>query len=314
MARILANDGIDPSGLAALVAAGFEVETTHIPQDKLDAELNNYDAVLVRSATKIRKDLIDKSPNIKLICRGGVGMDNIDVEYARSTGVQVSNTPAASSNAVAELVFAHLFGVSRFLHLANREMPKAGNTNFKGLKKSYSKGIELRGKYLGILGFGRIGRRVAEIGLGIGMKVGAFDIAFGAEGFEIPENLKDVDQFSSIGDLMAKSDVVSVHIPGAADGTAALKKEQFDRLQDGTILVNCGRGGTVDELAMMEALENGKLAYAALDVFENEPTPREELLNHPRVSVSPHIGASTVQAQLNIGLELADIVSDYFKN
>lgn len=315
MFRILANDGIDPIGKELLEKAGFQVDTEHIPQAELEAGLRKYDAITVRSATKLRKDLIDACPNIRLIGRGGVGMDNIDVEYAREKGIVVVNTPAASSLSVAELVFAHLFTGIRFLQDANRKMPLEGDKRFNDLKKAYAKGIELRGKKIGIIGFGRIGRETARVALGLGMEVLAFDL------FEVPSELEL--QLSgnirvncpiralSVGQLIKESDFISLHVPFAEK--PVLGKEEFDAMKTGVGIVNCSRGGTIDEDALLEALNSGKVAFAGLDVFDNEPTPRQDLLTHPNVSLTPHIGASTNEAQERIGTELANLIVDFFK-
>jgi len=316
MFRILANDGIDPIGKELLEKAGFQVDTDHIPQAELSEGLKNYDAITVRSATKIRKDLIDACPNIKLIGRGGVGMDNIDVDYAREKGLAVVNTPAASSLSVAELVFAHLFTGIRFLQDSNRKMPVEGNTRFNDLKKAYAKGIELRGKKIGIIGFGRIGRETAKVALGLGMDVLAYDL------FEIPTELELVlggnvcvncpINAVSVEQLIKESDFISLHVPFSEK--PVLGKEEFAIMKDGAGVVNCSRGGTIDEDALLEALNSGKVAFAGLDVFDNEPTPRQDLLSHPNVSLTPHIGASTNEAQERIGTELANLIIDFFKN
>jgi len=315
MFRILANDGIDPIGKELLEKAGFQVDTTHIPQDQLSEGLKNYDGITVRSATKVRKELIDACPNIKLIGRGGVGMDNIDVDYARSKGLAVVNTPAASSLSVAELVFAHLFTGIRFLHDSNRKMPLEGNTKFNDLKKAYAKGIELRGKKIGIIGFGRIGRETAKVALGLGMDVLAYDI------FEIPNELEVIIganirvncpiKVVSIEQLIKESDFISLHVPFSEK--PVLGKEEFESMKNGVGVVNCSRGGTIDEDALIEALNSGKVAFAGLDVFDNEPTPRQDLLMNPKVSLTPHIGASTNEAQERIGTELANLIIDFFK-
>jgi D-3-phosphoglycerate dehydrogenase len=316
MFRILANDGIDPIGKELLEKAGFQVDTNHIPQAELLEGLKNYDAITVRSATKIRKDLIDACPNVKLIGRGGVGMDNIDVDYAREKGLAVVNTPAASSLSVAELVFAHLFTGIRFLQDANRKMPVEGNTRFNDLKKAYAKGIELRGKKIGIIGFGRIGRETAKVALGLGMDVLAYDL------FEIPTELELVlggnvrvncpINAVSVEQLIKESDFISLHVPFSEK--PVLGKEEFAIMKNGAGVVNCSRGGTIDEDALLEALNSGKVAFAGLDVFDNEPTPRQDLLSHPNVSLTPHIGASTNEAQERIGTELANLIIDFFKN
>ena len=315
MFRILANDGIDPIGKELLENAGFKVDTTHIPQDQLSEGLKNYDGITVRSATKVRKELIDSCPNIKLIGRGGVGMDNIDVDYARSKGVAVVNTPAASSLSVAELVFAHLFTGIRFLQDSNRKMPIEGNTKFNDLKKAYAKGIELRGKKIGVIGFGRIGRETAKVALGLGMEVLAYDL------FEIPNELELIIgantkvncpiKVVSIDQLIKDADFISLHVPFSEK--PVLGKNEFDNMKNGVGVVNCSRGGTIDEDALIEALNSGKVSFAGLDVFDNEPTPRQDLLSHPKVSLTPHIGASTNEAQERIGTELANLIIDFFK-
>jgi len=315
MKKILINDGIHPDGKAKLEAAGFEVHTDKIAQDDLMAKLPAYDAIVVRSATKVRTDLIDNCPNLKVIARGGVGLDNIDVAHAKSKDITVINTPAASSAAVAELVFGHMFTLSRFLHDANRNMPNSGNTDFKGLKKNYSKGMELRGRTLGIVGFGNIGQETAKIALALGMNVlpvdpgiteatVEIDLYGGRGGLAVTLNTVPMDE------MLAQSDFISLHIPNL--GKPVLSTAEFAKMKDGVILVNCSRGGTVDEDAMLSALKSGKVAAAGLDVFVNEPTPRADLLSHPRISLTPHIGASTLEAQRNIGLELAEKIEKAF--
>ena len=316
MVKILINDGIHPDGQLLLEEAGYQVETNKIAQENLEAQLPNYDAICVRSATKVRTALIDKCPNLKAICRGGVGLDNIDVKHAREKGIQVINTPAASSKSVAELAFGHMFNLSRFLHLSNRDMPAKGNDEFKKLKKSYAKGQELRGKKLGIIGFGRIGQETAKIGLGLGMTVLPVDLMLDDATIQLSfQGNKEITVSVKIDtvemdEMLAKADYISLHVPSL--GKALLGKEEMEKMKDGVILVNTARGGTIDEDALLTALESGKVGGAGLDVFENEPTPRADLLNHPRISVSPHIGASTQEAQRNIGLELAEKLIDLF--
>ena len=314
MKRILANDGITDGGKQTLENAGFEVVTENVPQEKLTEELLNYDAVLVRSATKIRKDIIDACPNIKLIGRGGVGMDNIDVEYARSKGMEVINTPAASSDSVAELVFAHLFSIVRSLQDSNRSMALSGDQEFKVLKKKYSKGIELRGKTLGVIGIGRIGQATARVALGLGMKVIATDPFIDNVKIEIPIegagktsveiNTIDFDE------VLKKSDFITLHVPGGEKPIITV--EEISKMKDGVGIVNAARGGVVKESDLLDALETGKVAYAGLDVFENEPTPSVKVLMQDRISLSPHIGAATLEAQDRIGLELAEKIIKFF--
>lgn len=316
MIRILINDGIDAGGKKQLEDAGFDVVTTKVPQDQLKAELPAYDVILVRSATTVRQDLIDACPRLKVIGRGGVGLDNIDVEYAESKGIQVINTPAASSQSVAELVFAHLFGLARGLHDSNRKMPVSGDTEFNTLKKSYAKGFQLRGRTMGILGIGRIGQETARIALGLGMNVLATDLFIKAAALEmeIPGagTVSVAIPIVSMDEMLAKSDVISLHVPFSG-GKAPIGAEEIYKMKDGVVIINAARGGAIDEDVLLEALDSGKVAFAGLDVFDNEPTPRRDLLEHPNVSLSPHIGASTGEAQLNIGKELADKLIAIFK-
>lgn len=314
MIKILANDGIDPLGKKMLENAGIIVDTNTVPQEQLAEALKNYDGITVRSATKLRQELIDAVPNISLIGRGGVGMDNIDVEYARSQGVAVVNTPAASSLSVAELVFAHLFTGVRFLQDANRKMPVEGSTKFNDLKKAYAKGVELRGKTLGIIGFGRIGRETASVALGLGMNVLAYDLHHFegnitlslTQGIKVDIPIKTV----TLDEVITGSDFISLHTPFA--DRPILGTDEFAKMKPGVGIVNCSRGGTIDETALIEALNSGKVSFAGLDVFDNEPTPRQDLLSHPKISLTPHIGASTNEAQERIGAELASLIIDHF--
>jgi D-3-phosphoglycerate dehydrogenase len=315
MIKILANDGIDPIGKQLLEEAGFIVDTNNIPQDELPVRLQEYDVITVRSATKVRKALIDACPNLKVIGRGGVGMDNIDVEYAREKGLSVYNTPASSSLSVAELVFASLFGAVRFLPDSNRKMPVEGGTKFNDLKKAYAKGIELRGKTLGIVGFGRIGREVAKIAIGVGMDVLAYDLfPFNPEldivlggGTTVKVSVKA----ATLEEVTKQSDFITLHTPFIEK--ALFGAEELALTKKGVGLVNISRGGLIDELALVDALNSGQVSFAALDVFDNEPTPREEILKHPKISLTPHIGAATNEAQERIGTELASLIIDHFK-
>jgi len=308
--KILANDGIAPIGKINLEKAGFEVITETVAQDDLINAINenDYVALLVRSATKVRENLIDACPNLKLIGRGGVGMDNIDVEYARNKGLKVINTPAASSQSVAEQVMAHLFGAARSIYDANRQMPIVGATEFKILKKKYAKGIELRGKNMGIIGFGRIGQSLAKYALGCGMNVIAFDpfINEATINVQIADQTVSVNiKTTSLNDLLANADFISLHVPMLADGKALIGNAEFTKMKDGVIIANLARGGVIDETALIANLNNGKVAHAALDVYTNEPTPREDLLKHAKISLTPHTGAATLEAQDRIGEELA---------
>ena len=308
--KILANDGVSQSGIDVLTEAGFEVITTNVAQEQLINYINEnkITVLLVRSATTARKELIDSCPGLKIIGRGGVGMDNIDVEYAREKGLSVINTPAASSSSVAELVFAHLFGGVRFLYDSNRNMPLEGESNFKGLKKAYAKGIELRGKTLGIIGFGRIGQEVAKIGLGVGMNVIATDKYIDAAEIEVSlfngASLKVSIETTTMEHVLEQSDFISLHVPAQKD--YVIGKKELGMMKDGSVIINAARGGVVDEVALVDALESNKLAFACLDTFENEPKPEVKLLMHPKISLTPHIGAATLEAQDRIGVELGE--------
>lgn len=315
--KVLANDGLAKSGVIALEDSGFEVDLSTIPQEELVDYLNTNEisVLLVRSATKVRKDIIDNCPSLKIIGRGGVGMDNIDVEYAREKGLSVINTPAASSHSVAELVFAHLFGMARFLHESNRNMPLEGDSKFKTLKKSYAKGIELKGKTLGVIGFGRIGQATAKIALGVGMNVVAFDPYIDAVNLEL-EFFDHQALFFNINtiskeEVLNQADFITLHVPAQSDYLISTK--EFELMKNGVCLVNAARGGVVNEVALIQAIESGKVSKAALDVFENEPTPEIQLLMNPDLSLTPHIGAATGEAQNRIGTELAQQISDILK-
>ena len=315
--KILANDGISQSGIDALENDGFEVITTKVAQEQLINYINehNVNVLLVRSATKVRQDIIDACESLKIIGRGGVGMDNIDVEYARSKGIHVINTPAASSSSVAELVFAHLFNGVRFLHDANRNMPLDGDSRFKELKKSYAKGTELRGKTLGIIGFGRIGKEVAKIALGLGMKVIASDKFVGKATVKVDfyngQYINVEIETEPVKDVLKHADFVTLHVP--AQKEYIIGKKEIDLMKNGAGIVNAARGGVIDEVALIDALDSGKLSFAGLDVFEDEPKPAIKVLMNPYVSLSPHIGAATNEAQDRIGLELAEQISSILK-
>ncbi len=314
MIRVLANDGIHPHGQSLLEAAGFQVITDKIAQDALPTEINNFDVIIVRSATKIRQSLIDHSGGrLKVVCRAGVGLDNIDVAYAKEKGIAVFNTPAASSQSVAELVMGHVLSISRFLHRGNRNMYGG---DFKALKKEYAKGKQVAGSTMGIIGFGRIGVAVARMAMGMGMKVMIADPY--VEKREIPlfpEHLgvqsKTIVYSKTIEEVLKEADALSLHVPSFDKPLIGAK--EIAMMKSDAILINAARGGVVDEDALLAALDNGHLMGAGLDVFIGEPNPKPALLNHPKVSVSPHIGASTNAAQKAIGQELADIIIGFFE-
>lgn len=315
MFRILANDGIHPKGKQLLEEAGFEVVTNKVAQEDLAGQLSAFDGLIVRSATKVREiDLINPG-NLKLIGRAGVGLDNIDLDFANKKGIKVFNTPGASSKAVASLAISHILAISRNLHQAARLMPMEGSKQFAQLKKKFAGGFELENKTIGIIGFGRIGQELGQMAIGLGMNVLAYDALYQPEKLickfaskEIEVPLKPV----SLNELYKSSDIISLHIPSQG-GKAVINKAEFDLMKDGVILINTSRGGLIDETALLEALNSGKVGAAGLDVFENEPNPRADLLAHLNVSTTPHIGAETDEAQERIGIELAENIIGFFK-
>lgn len=305
--KVLANDGISASGAAAIQASGHELSTTKVAQNQLIDYINEeqIDVILVRSATTVRKDMIDACPSLKGIGRGGVGMDNIDVEYAREKGLKVFNTPAASSDSVAELVMGHMRSLVRFMHDSNRQMPLEGDSKFGALKKSYAKGAELRGRTLGIIGFGRIGQALAKLAIGAGMKVVFSDIHEDNVDVELSffdgQSAKFTCENVGFDRILTESDFISVHVPGGD----LIGASELAKMKDGVVLLNAARGGVINEEALLDALESGKVAGAGLDVFVNEPTPAVKVLMNGKLSVTPHIGAATLEAQDRIGTELA---------
>ena len=307
--KILANDGISQSGIDALGKGGFEVITTKVAQNQLENYINEHtiDAILVKNATQVRQELIDACPSIKLIGVLGVGMDNIDAEYAEDQGLYVINAPEASASSVAELVFAHLFGLARFLHASNREMPLEGDSRFKELKKAYSQGIELKGKTIGIIGFGRIGQAVAKIGLGLGMNVIATDeiitnAPISVDFFNGQKVTINIDTIPK-DELLKEADFITLHVSAQED--YVISKKEIEKMKDGVGIINTARGGILHEVDLVMAIESGKVQFAGLDVFETEPKPAVQLLMNPEISLTPNIGAGTKETQDRIGTELA---------
>ncbi len=303
MKKILVTDGMDKGALASLRSAGFEVVEQFYAPEELGAALREVDCVVVRSATKVRQNHIDEAlatGRLKLIIRGGVGVDNIDVAYAETHGIAVRNTPNASSHSVAELAVAHMFSCARFISVAGATMREG-----KWEKKAYGKGIELRGKTLGIVGYGRIGACLGDIAQALGMKVLAY------RRHPQPELESPTLRFTTLDELLASSDFVSLHTP-AIPGKPLMDRENIAKMKDGAVLINTSRGANVDEEALLEALNTGKLRAAGLDVWAQEPTKNEALYNHPRVSCTPHIGAATAEAQARVGSEVVGIIRDFF--
>lgn len=303
MYKILVTDGMDKKAVATLIDAGFEVVEEFYEPEVLAEKVKEFDALVVRSATKVRQPIIDaalETKRLKLVIRAGVGVDNIDVSYALERGIEVRNTPNASSDSVAELAIAHMFALARFVHISNVTM-RNGEWN----KKQY-KGIELNGKTLGLVGFGRIAKSLAKKASALGMKIIYTDMSGPKEGFA--EGHRDKEQ------LLKESDFLSLHIPFVKENGAYLGEKEFDTMKDGVYLINAARGGVVCEKALLDALNSGKVAAAGIDVFEEEPTKNDELINHPKVSVTPHIGASTKEAQARIGLEVLDTIFKFFEN
>ena len=312
--KVLANDGISGSGIDKLEEYGFDVDLTKVAQEQLIDYINtnSISTLLVRSATQVRKDIIDNCPSLKIIGRGGVGMDNIDVEYAKSKGLHVINTPAASSKSVAELVFSHLFGCVRFLHESNRSMPLDGDSKFKDLKKSYAKGTELSGKTIGIVGFGRIGQEVAKIAIGIGMNVLFYDKLHKEANLKLDffdgQSTSFKINSSSFEDLLKESDFISVHIP--ATDKYIIDSKEISQMKNGVGILNLSRGGILNEEELLKNIENGKVSFAGIDTYEDEPNPSIKILMNSNISLTPHIGAATNEAQDRIGVELADKIND----
>lgn len=309
--KVLANDGISKAGEHTLKEAGIEILDNRVAQDHVINFINdnNVDVLLVRSATKVRQDLIDACPGLKIIGRGGIGMDNIDVEYARSKGIKVINTPTASSKSVAELVFGHFISLARFLHESNRLMPLEGETHFNAMKKSFSNAYELSGKTLGVIGFGSIGQEVVKIGIALGMKVTVLTRSPKTEVLTLNFfNGQSVNfEITSTNDIHAflkDADFISINTPKTNE--YIIDTPQFEKMKDGVYIVNTARGGVINEVALIDFIESGKVAGAALDVFENEPNPELPLLMNPALSLSPHVGGNTVDAQEKIGVELAE--------
>ena len=314
--KILANDGISDLGQKLLENAGFTVITDKVDQTELASfiQAEQIPILLVRSATTARKELIDQCPSLKLIGRGGVGMDNIDVAYAREKGLKVINTPASSSQSVAELVMGHLFSISRFYNDSFKNMESG---DFSELKKKYAKGVELRGKTLGIIGFGRIGQSLASYALGVGMDVIAVDQFTQTVELLVPIGTLQkipvaITPTNDLASVISKMDYISIHVPKQSDGSAVLGSKEFQIMKKGVRIVNAARGGVVNETDLIDALNSGIVAYAALDVFENEPNPLKDLLNNSKIATTPHIGAATVEAQDRIGEELAELIISEF--
>ncbi len=301
MYKILANDGIDKGAESKLIELGYDVDTNHYDGEELSKKVKEIDCIIIRSATKIRKPLIDeaiKGGRLKLIIRAGVGIDNIDHEYSNEQGIVVRNTPKSSSDAVAELAIGHMFALARHIYISNVTM-RNGQWN----KKAYS-GIELAGKTLGLVGFGRIAQSVAKKAIGLGMNIIYTDL-FGESNF-MPKC-----KFVSKNDLLKQSDFISLHIPFAKELGPYLGKEEFDLMKDGMYIIQTSRGGVVNENELLKALDSGKVKKAALDVFEDEPTKNELIYTHESISLTPHIGASTKEAQARIGLETIEVILEY---
>ena len=297
--RILVTDGMDKTAMAQLRELGHEVVEQFYEPDQLGKALRDFDVAVVRSKTKVRANHIDeaKDSRLKLLIRGGVGVDNIDVAYAKENGIDVKNTPNASSQSVAELAMGHMFACTRYISIAGHTMRED-----KWEKKAYGKGIELQGKTLGIVGFGRIGQHLGVMAKAIGMNIVAFarhPNAAVSEKLGIP--------YVSMDELLATSDFISLHAP-AVDGGALVNEASIAKMKDGVVIINTSRGANVDEAALLAALESGKVRAAGLDVYADEPTSNKALYSHPMVSCTPHIGAATAEAQKRIGAEIVEII------
>lgn len=299
--KVLANDGLEISAINEIKKNGIYIETNHLDKEELIENIKNYDVLVVRSNTKVTSDVLEAGAkgNLKLVIRAGVGIDNIDLDYAKKVGIKVSNTPDASSDSVAELALGHMFSVARYIAVANYTM-RNGQWN----KKQY-KGSEIAGKILGIIGMGSIGKALAGKAEALGMKIIYADV-LGKQ-----DNL--AYEFMDLDNLLKVSDYVSLHVPYDKDKGALISSREISMMKEGAVIINCARGKVVDEEALLEGLNSGKLAGAGIDVFEQEPSKNTELINHERVSVTPHIGASTKEAQERIGKEVAAIVINFNK-
>ena len=302
--RILASDGMEKNAVATLRAQGHEVVEQFYEPAELAEQVKNFDVLVVRSATKVRVPIIDaacETGRLKLIIRGGVGIDNIDHEYAESKGIKVMNTPRSSSHSVAELALGHMLSCARFISTAGHTMRED-----KWEKKAYGKGIELGGRTLGIVGYGRIGQALGKLAKALSMNVIAFD------NYHVPRIAEQLGiPYVEMDELLAKSDFISVHAP-AVDGGKLINAENIAKMKDGVIIINTSRGSNVDEDALLEALNSGKVRSAGLDVFADEPATNHALYSHPMVSCTPHIGAATKEAQTRIGAEIVDIIGKFF--
>jgi D-3-phosphoglycerate dehydrogenase len=299
--RVLVSDPLAQDAVDAMRASGLAVdEKTDLTPEQLQAEIPAYEALVVRSATKVRVPIIDAAEKLRLIVRAGVGIDNIDVDYATSKGIEVRNTPSASSNSVAELALGHMFSLARFIGRGTVSV-RSGAWEKKALK-----GVELTGKTLGVVGIGRIGRMLAEKASALGMSVVAHDK------YVDESPLPGIVAMVSLEELLREADFISLHVPFDPEVGALIGAPEMEAMKRGAFLINCARGGVVDEDAAAAALASGHLAGAALDVFADEPPAGESsLLQQDNVSLTPHIGASTAEAQQRVGSEAAQIVIDF---
>ncbi|MDA8686847.1 3-phosphoglycerate dehydrogenase [Robiginitalea sp.] len=316
MKKILANDGIATTGKNKLEVSGFEVITTNVAQNQLIEYINSHqiNVLIVRSATRVEQELINACPTLEIIGRIGTGVDNIAVDYAIKKGLKVLNTPGAGAQSVAELTMAHLLGGSRLMHESNRIMPLEGDQQFKSLKKQYAVGHEVHGKTLGILGMGNIGKAVARMGASLGLEICYHDPH--CEEVHIPISFNQGNQSITLSfrskpleEILASSDFISLHLP--AQSETVIGKRELGIMKPGSALINTARGGLVDEVALLEALDSGHLRFAALDVYESEPYPEIQLLMRPELSLTPHIGGSTPEAQERASLELARSIIEH---
>ena len=312
--KILANDGISQSGITVLESEGFEVITTKVAQNQLENYINqnNIDALLVSNNTQVRQELIEDCPSLKLIGKAGINLDNIDADFARESGLYVINTPEAIAGAVAELIFAHIFGMARFLHQSNREMPLGGETRFNSLRKQFENGIELKGKTLGIIGTDETANEVAKIALGVGMRV-IFTGDYSEERnitltFFNGQSVSLTVESEPFKEVLKKSDFISIHAP--LQNGYVISTKEFEQMKQGIGIINASNGGLIDEVALVNAIEGGTVKYAALDVYENQPTPEVQLLMNPEISLTPNIGSLTIESKKRVDEELAKQITE----
>ena len=316
--KILVPNSFFEHGIKLLQKADFQVLTTTVALNQLEQFIttNAIDIIITKSPTSITKELIDACPTLKLIGSTEVDKNSMVTSHAKAKGIKIIDTPFAIANSVAELVFAHLFGMVRFLHQANREMPLEGDIRFNDLRKQFSTGTELKGKTLGIIGLGNIGKEVAKIAIGIGMKVIATSSSIKKEvinlSFYNGTSVAFEIETQSLESLLKESDFITIHTP--YQGAVLIGKQEIELMKTGVGIINTSQGGTLDEIALINAIETEKVKYAALDVYETEPKPEIQLLMNPELSLTPHIGGKTIDSNYKVEKEIINQLVSFINN